>query len=448
MGHGGLVDDDLLEASLEGGVLLEVLAVLVERGGTDRLQLTAGEHGLEDRRRVDGALGGTGAHEGVELVDEEDDVAAGADLLEHLLEALLEVAAVAGAGDQRAEVERVELLALEGLGHVVGDDLLGQALDDGGLADAGLADEHGVVLLAPRQHLHHALDLLRAADHRVELLLARLLGEVATELVEHERAGRLALGALRAAGARGLAGLLGGPARTLVAGEELDDLLAHPREVGAELHEHLGGHPLALADQAEEDVLRADVVVAELERLAERQLEDLLGPRRERDVPGRRRAALADDLLHLAADGLERDAERLEGLGRDAFALVDQPEQDVLGADVVVVEEPSFLLGQHDDPSGSVGEPFEQVSLPPLLSGGTVGRVYPCPPGITPRVEHRRVRGSSVSRDPLFSARNRPGPLAFRAWSPRARCTSSRGWPGTALGSRTPYQRSSRPKTS
>ena len=88
--------------------------------------------------------------EGVELVDEQDDVAAGADLLEHLLEALLEVAAVAGAGDQRAEVERVELLALERLGHVVGDDLLGQALDDGGLADAGLADEHRVVLGAAR----------------------------------------------------------------------------------------------------------------------------------------------------------------------------------------------------------------------------------------------------------------------------------------------------------
>ena len=147
VGHGRLVDDDLLEASLEGGVLLEVLAVLVERRGADRLQLAAGEHRLEDRRRVDGALGGTGADERVQLVDEQDDVAAGADLLQHLLEPLLEVAAVAGPGDERAEVERVELLALERLGDVVGDDLLGQALDDGGLADAGLADEHRVVLV-------------------------------------------------------------------------------------------------------------------------------------------------------------------------------------------------------------------------------------------------------------------------------------------------------------
>jgi len=41
----------------------------------------------------------------VQLVDEQDDVAAGADLLQHLLQALLEVTAVAAAGDERAEVE-------------------------------------------------------------------------------------------------------------------------------------------------------------------------------------------------------------------------------------------------------------------------------------------------------------------------------------------------------
>ena len=102
------------------------------------------------------------------------------------------------------------------------------------------------------------------------------------------------------------------------------------------LMQHLGGDALALADQAEQDVLGADVVVAELQRLAQRELEDLLGARRERDVPAGGLLALADDLLDLCADGLERDAEALQGLGGDAVALVDQAEQDVLGADVVV----------------------------------------------------------------------------------------------------------------
>src|SRR5690606_3573611 len=176
-----------LEAALVRRVLLEVLAVLVERRRADRLQLAAGEQRLQAVRGVDRALGGTGTHERVDLVDEDDDVAARADLLRDLLEALFEVAAVAGSGDERAEVERVDLLVLQRLGDIALDDRLGEALDDGRLADAGLADEDGVVLRAARQDLHDALDLLLAPDHRVELSVARRLGEVATELVENLR---------------------------------------------------------------------------------------------------------------------------------------------------------------------------------------------------------------------------------------------------------------------
>ena len=79
--------------------------------------------------------------------------------------------------------------------------------------------------------------------------------------------------------------------------------------------------------------------------------------------PGRRGLALADDLLDLLAHGLEGDVQGLEGLGGDALALVDEAEQDVLGADVVVVEHPRLFLGEDHDPSGSVGEAFEHVSV-------------------------------------------------------------------------------------
>ncbi len=143
-----LVDAHLLEAALERGVALEVLAVLVERGRADRLQLAAGERRLQDRGGVDRALGGAGADEVVELVDEQDDVAPLLDLLHHLLQALLELAAVLRAGDERGQVERVDLLALQELGHLVRGDALGEALDDRRLADARLADQHRVVLLA------------------------------------------------------------------------------------------------------------------------------------------------------------------------------------------------------------------------------------------------------------------------------------------------------------
>ena len=106
-----------------------------------------------------------------------------ADLLEHGLEPLLELAAVLRAGDHRRKVEGDEAAALERVGYVARDDALGQALDDGGLADAGFADQHRVVLGPPLQHLDGPADLVVAADHRVELAAASALGEIESLLL-------------------------------------------------------------------------------------------------------------------------------------------------------------------------------------------------------------------------------------------------------------------------
>src|SRR5216683_862462 len=83
-----------LEAALEGGVLLDVLAVLVQRGRADALNLAARQGGLQDVGGIDGAFRRSRAHQRVELVDEEHHLATGADLIEDLLQALLELAAV------------------------------------------------------------------------------------------------------------------------------------------------------------------------------------------------------------------------------------------------------------------------------------------------------------------------------------------------------------------
>ncbi len=48
-----------------------------------------------------------------------------------------------------------------------------------------------------------------------------------------------------------------------------------------------------------------------------------------------------------------------EGLGRDTLTLVDQAQEDVLGADVVVVEHPRLFLREHHNTTSAVGEPFE-----------------------------------------------------------------------------------------
>ena len=75
----------------------------------------------------------------------------------------------------------------------------------------------------------------------------------------------------------------------------------------------------------------------------------------------RRRAALADDLLHLRPHRLEGDPEGFERLGGHTLPFVDQPEEDVLRPDVVVVEQAGLLLGEDHDPPGSIGEALEHV---------------------------------------------------------------------------------------
>jgi hypothetical protein len=172
---------------------------------------------------------------------------------------------------------------------------------------------------------------------------------------------------------------VGGGLLALVAGQQLDDLLADPVEVGAELDQHLGGDALALADQPEQDVLGADVVVAELQRLAQRELEHLLGARRERDVPDGACwpwPMISSTWLRTPSRLMPSDS---SALARDALALVDQPEQDVLGADVVVVEHPGLFLGQDDNATGAVGETLEHLSL--LTGRGAVaGYCLPASP--------------------------------------------------------------------
>src|SRR6185369_11972918 len=230
-------------------------------------------------------------------------------------------------------------------------------LDDGGLADARLTQQHRVVLGPAGEDLHDPLDLGFTPDDRVELALLGEAGEFATELVEQFR--RL----FALAGAAGTAAL----ATAAGAGEHADDLVADLVRVGVEVEQDAGGDALVLTHQAEQYVLGADVVVAEGERLAQRQLQDLLGARGERDLAGGDLLARADDPDHLRAHSFDGDVERLEDAGSEALLLAEQSEQDVLGADVVVLERPGLLLGEDDHLTGTFCESLEQLKLPLLF---------------------------------------------------------------------------------
>ena len=73
----GLVHHHRLETALQRFVALEVLLILVQRGGTYRAQVAPRQRGLQDVRCVHRAAGLACPHKGVNLIDEEDDFAGG-----------------------------------------------------------------------------------------------------------------------------------------------------------------------------------------------------------------------------------------------------------------------------------------------------------------------------------------------------------------------------------
>src|SRR5207244_918967 len=150
-------------------------------------------------------------------------------------------------------------------------------------------------------------------------------------------------------------------------GEHPDDLVTNLVRIRVEVEQDAGGDALVLAHETEQDVLGTDVVVSQRERFAQRELQHLLRARCERNLSGRDLVALPDDARNLSADLLDGDVERLEHAGGEPFFLAQEAEQDVLGADVVVLERPSLVLGENDDLPGPFGEAFEQTR--PFLAG-------------------------------------------------------------------------------
>ena len=131
-------------------------------------------------------------------------------------------------------------------------DALGEALDDRGLADAGVADEHRVVLGLAGQDLHDAADLGVAADHRVEPSGAGVGDEVAAVFLQ------------RLVGDLGHGG--GDPLVAADRGQRLQERVAGDARRRAGAGAQVPSR--ALVDQRDQQVLDRDVLVLEPGRFA------------------------------------------------------------------------------------------------------------------------------------------------------------------------------------
>ena len=104
----------------------------------------------------------------MELVDKQNDLSFGfGNLFENGFQTVFKFATVFRSRHESRQVQGHEALGLENVRHVTGNNSLRQAFHDGGLPDAGLADQHRIVFGAARENLHHAANFFVASDHRI-----------------------------------------------------------------------------------------------------------------------------------------------------------------------------------------------------------------------------------------------------------------------------------------
>ena len=296
-----------------------------------------------------------GPDDRVQLVDEQNDLAGVADLVDDRLDPLFELAAVFGSRHHERQVDRIDHLVREQVRHLLGDDRLRQPFEDGGFADAGLADQDRVVLGPPAEHLDHAFDFVRAPDHRVEFALRREIGQVAPEGVQGVQPLlaallRSALAALllrREVRRFGLVVIVFGQ---VVRVERLDDRLPHLVEIHVQILQYPRGGAFAFAQDREQQVLGADEVVVHRLRLGCGQHQNALEPRRQRQRPVRLgRPADSAGLFDLQPELGEIEPERFQHVDRDSLVQAENAEQQVLGADMIVIEPLGLLLRKKQD---------------------------------------------------------------------------------------------------
>ena len=349
----GLAYLDRLEAALQRGVLFNVLAVFVQGGRADALQLAAGESGLEDVGGVHAAFGLAGAHQRVELVDKENHVPLFLHILDGILEPLLKLAPVLASGDHAAQVQGQDALAGKGFGNLAGHDHLGQALHHGAFAHARLTDEHGVVFGAAAHDLHDAFNFRAAANHRVQLAVLRSLGQVAAVFFQHAAFGLsfLALGRGNILAAVGLG-----------FGQRLENFLLHFLRIHAHAAKQAHGHAFALLEKGKPEMLRAHKAVVQLAAFQNAAFQNFFAARGQLQHAAGLNIALAQKRAHALKNRIIVDI-RGQHIGYHGTGLLQQAQKNMLRPHIGLVQQHRRLLGGRHGTLSPLGKASENCHI-------------------------------------------------------------------------------------
>ncbi len=251
----GLLDIYRLKTPLESRVLLDIFPVFVGGRRADQLYLPSGQGGLQNVGGVQRALRAAGADDRVELIDKEENVAVLRSLVHDIFDALLKLAPVLGARDHAGKIQHKDASSPDIFRDEAHGNTLRQPLHDGGLADARLTDQTGVVLITTAQDLYDPGDLLLPPDDRVKPALRGEGCEISAVGIQGRR---------RPCGAPH-----GASAEEVLLVEHAfhahrdDRVPIHTADIDPHRVQKTGRHAVRVTKQCEQDVLRADQLRAE-----------------------------------------------------------------------------------------------------------------------------------------------------------------------------------------
>ncbi len=170
-----------MKSSFESGILFDMPLVLGEGGGADESYVSAGECGLQNIGGVQPARSIARTDEGVNLIDEEDDIGIAFDFTDNFLEACFEFSAETRSGDDEGEIDGEDFFAGEKISRRTVFNFLREGGDEGGFSYAGVAEEEGIVFLFPSEDMDEPFEFVGTTD---EGFGGHILSEIDCELIK------------------------------------------------------------------------------------------------------------------------------------------------------------------------------------------------------------------------------------------------------------------------
>ena len=214
-------------------------------------------------------------------------------------------------------------------------DHTGESFDDGGLADARLADEHRRIgPLAVAEDFDHLLDLALTPDDRRQFVLPRELVERDAEMFEVRR--KFVLLAERF-------GLL------FARADALRDRLGGVGGVDAQPPQNLGGHAALVGEERGEEVVGLYRLAPLRPRASQRPVEEVTGRFGDGHLATHMNGAFGQFLLEQTRDRVRVYADRLHRLAEQRAFDFTERREEVDHREEVVIAALRYLDGAADN---------------------------------------------------------------------------------------------------